>query len=439
MKKKIKRVIFCLLFCILFAGCGKVLRYLLIDDTASYTRVAFHEMYEQDNIDVLFVGSSHCYRTFVPEILDDRLGVNTFNAGTSSQNLDGSYMVIKEAARYNNIRKIYLELYYDVAFTAYKDRIEMSPTYIISDYLRPSFDKARYLLNASSSRYYPNSFILARRNWDKLFDIGYMKELFIKKQTDAYKNYEYDYITREDEWYEGKGYVASKEAILNWNYFSEDGWEIVKFEDISGDWMNALGDIICFCQKNGILLTIISAPMPNFRLAGIGNYDDYVKLVKKAVAGTNIGYYDFNLCREEYFPNTSRLFNDTHHLNEQGAEVFSNLFADFANGKISEEELFYSSYEEKISSLEPTVFGVSYHDVDNGNGETERECKIVSTSNDNLEYKIVLAPDEKNPYVYQEFSKNRFFTIVPEEHGVCTITYHVRGVPDSRKTIDISY
>lgn len=88
MKKIIKLMVSCLVFCILCIGIGKFFRYLLSDDASSYTRVTFHEMYEQDNIDILFVGSSLCYKGFIPEIFDEKLGLNTFNAGTSGQHLD---------------------------------------------------------------------------------------------------------------------------------------------------------------------------------------------------------------------------------------------------------------------------------------------------------------------------------------------------------------
>lgn len=152
----------CLVFCILCIGIGKFFRYLLSDDASSYTRVTFHEMYEQDNIDILFVGSSLCYKGFIPEIFDEKLGLNTFNAGTSGQHLDGSYMVIKEAAKYHDIKHIYLELYHNIArSTPYKSRKELTQTYIISDYLRPSLDKFLYMLNASGSDHYANSFIVA--------------------------------------------------------------------------------------------------------------------------------------------------------------------------------------------------------------------------------------------------------------------------------------
>lgn len=439
MKKKIKYIAACFLFGVMFIVCGEFFRYVLIDDTASFTRITFHEMYEQENIDILFVGSSHCYRSFIPEIFDEELGVNTFNVGTSSQYLDGSYMVIKEAARYNDIEHIYLELYYNIAFATYKTRTEMTQTYIISDYLRPSLDKLRYLLDASAKDYYANSFILARRNWSKFFDEEYVKNVLVKKGTDAYKNYEYTYVTGESEWYAGKGYVANNVIIKDWNYFSASGWGGINIDGVSEDWFKSLEDIIAFCNKRDISLTLVSAPMPNFLLARVGNYDKYVELVQSVIEGTNVDYYDFNLCKEKYFPNDSSLFKDADHLNCYGAEIFSYLLSDFINKEISEDELFYASYNEKLEKLNPTVFGISYYDDENKNGEQIRNCKIISTGNDNLEYKISLLTTEGEVCKIQDFSSNRIFTIVPEEHGALIIEYRLSDSPYQIWTLNIAY
>lgn len=439
MKKKVKYAAASLLFGVLLIGCGKFFRYILVDDTTSYTRITFHEMYEQENIDVLFVGSSHCFRSFIPKIFDEELEVNTFNVGTSNQSMDGSYMVIKEAARHHDIKHIYLELYYLMAFHTNKTRTNLTETYIISDYLKPSLDKVQYLLNASTKEHYPNSFILARRNWSMLFDADYVKNLLIKKGTDAYKNYEYTYVIGESDWYAGKGYVANQGIVDDWNYFSTKGWSAIDLDNIPQDWFHSLEDIITFCDKKGISLTLISAPMPNYLLAGAGNYDEYVKLVQSTIEGTNINYYDFNLCKEEYFPSTSSLFKDTNHLNCYGAETFSYLFADFINGKIGENELFYDSYEEKLKNLQPTVFGISYNDVKNDNEELIRNCRIVSTGNDDLEYEISLAPAEGESYKVQDFSDNGLFTIDPDTHGIITIAYRLRSLPDEVWAVNISY
>ena len=440
MKVIIKRIICFLLFCSLLVGTGKLLRYLLVDDTSSYTRVTFHEMYEQDNIDVLFVGSSHCYRSFIPEILDEKLGCNTFNAGTSAQTLDGSYVIIKEAVKYNDIDHIYLEMYFNASFASYKKRSELTQTYIIADYLRPSLDKVRYLLNASSKKYYSNSFILARRNWTRIYDAGFVKDLLIRKNSDAYKNYKYDYITGDNEWYSGKGYVANNEIIENWNYFSDPNTKSNSLGKVTNDWLRSLEDIIEFCEKKDIQLTLVSAPMPHYQLIRWGNYDEYIKAVQNVIAGTDISYYDFCLCKDTYFPDTSEVYKDVSHLNCYGAELFSNLFADFVNGKISEDELFWNSYAEKLSHLEPTVFGISYCDEQAVNdGRVTRQCEIISTPNDDLEYEILLSPSSGEPYKVQEYSANKLFTVTPDAHGTITVTYRLCDYPDEAKTCQISY
>ena len=179
--------------------------------------------------------------------------------------------------------------------------------------------------------------------------------------------------------------------------------------------------------------------MSNYYLAGSENYDEYIKIVNELIANTDVDYYDFNLCKEEYFANTSYLFKDTDHLNCDGAEIFSHILADFINGKISKNELFYDSYEEKIRNLEPTVFGVSYQDNRDDNGEKVRNCKIVSTGNDCLEYEIILTPENGEAMILQEFSNNRFFTIDPDEKGIITIKYRLSDLSDEEKSVSISY
>lgn len=438
MKRNIKLLISTLIFLTIFVGCGKFFQYILLDDTASYTRITFHEMYNQDNIDTLFVGSSHCYRSFIPDILDDQLGVNTFNLGTSAQKLDGSFMVIKEAARYHNIKHVYLEIYYAMAFNTTKNSNQMTETYIISDYLKPSIDKLQYLISASTKEHYFNSFIPARRNWNKFFDADYVKNLIVKKQSDDYKNFKYTYVSSDNEFYSGKGYVANKEMLENWSFFSDSGWNRIDINNISGDWLNILDNIIDFCDEKGIKLTLVSAPMPSFRLVASENYDDYIDFIQEIIADKNIDYYDFNLCREAYFPDSPSLFCDISHLNCYGAELFSRLFADLVNGSISEKELFWNSYQEKTEHMKPTILGISYQEDYDGKTAI-RTCKIVSTANNDLEYMIAVTPLDEETQILQEFSENRFFSVpINDKHGIFTITYRKKNQSETL-SVDIPY
>lgn len=115
MKTIIKRIVAIALAICLFIAGAEFWKYILISDSTSYTRLMMHQLYNpEDNIDVLFVGSSHVYRAFIPKITDKEFGAYTFNAGSSGQFMDGSLAVIKEADKGNDIKHVFLELYYDV-------------------------------------------------------------------------------------------------------------------------------------------------------------------------------------------------------------------------------------------------------------------------------------------------------------------------------------
>lgn len=419
----IKSIFFILFFVFLMVSTGKLLRYILSDDTESYTRVAFHEMYEQDNIDVLFLGTSHCMHSFDPKILDERLNKNTFNAASSSQALDGSLMLLKEAAKYNDIEHVYLDLFYNSSYDVRKERSQMTSAYIISDYLKPSLTKAAYLLKASGSEHYANSFIVARRYWKKLFEPGYVSDLMKKKNTPDYREYGYKYITHENSEYTGKGYIKNLPEVKDWDFFDVWGCNPVSPDTFSQDYKDDLLEIIDFCKKNGIGITFINAPTSDFCLTAVGDYDDYVEWVRGIAKENGIEYYDFNLCREKYFPSSSEVFIDPVHLNHKGAQILDGSFAALVNKEVAYEDMFYDSYGEKLRDIEPTVFGVTFMNSYGEDGSIVRNCRIVSNAQDELEYSIMVLSGDGNESILRDYSDETAFTMDPEMTGSILIKY----------------
>jgi hypothetical protein len=407
--------------------CGKLFRYLLIDDTASYTRIMMHELYHMEsNIDVLFVGSSHCYISFVPQIADEILQKNTFNAGSASQQLDGSLAVMKEAVKYHDIERIYLDVYYNIALKdPYKERSDLTDTYILSDYTKPSLHKIDYLLSASSKEYYVNSFILARRNWKKLFDPEYISEVCEKKADDGYQDYDYEYVATDNETYMGKGYVANRSVMTEGAYWISNPFPSINEDTMSDDWKNSLSEIIDFCHDQEIELILVSTPMPNFRLKCVGNYDDYITYINEFIEGTDVKYYDFNLCRETYIPHHDGAFADNNHLNCYSAEIFTEVFSKFFAGQISEEELFYDSYEEKLQHLPEDVYGIV---VEENKENYFITITPVSTAPlDEITCQVIRKPDNGTPI---EAPNAELLTEIPYpegEHGTFEIITYLEG------------
>ena len=381
-----------LFFCALFVLCGKGFHYLLIDDTQSYTRLMMHEFYHQKNIDHLFVGSSHCYAALDPEITDEIFRADTFNAGSSLQAQDASFALIREAVERFHVKHIYLEMYYlMMSNDEYKDREQLTGTYIISDYMTPSLNKARFLLEASSPKYYVNSFLPARRNYKKFSPFA---------------------------GYRTKGFVANQGEIPGGLLLDTAGFDVIHTESPSSDWLKTIRQIIEYCGKKGVSLTLFSAPMTLFQTAGVGNYDDYIALVRSLTEGTSADYADFNLCREEYFDQTPDLFSDAGHLNEKGAETFSRVFASYFTGEITADDLFYASMEEKIAAAGPQILGLSY--LDSGDGM--RKLKIVSTLPSGTLYSASITDETGASRVLLEQSEEPFFEISQSDHGTLFVS-----------------
>lgn len=328
---------------------NRILWYISVDDVSAYTRHTFREMYTQEeNIDILFLGSSHCYRSLNPKITDEIFAKNTFNCGSSSQRLDATYAVLKEVAKRNELQTVYIELYYKMLLNKdYQSDAEVTDIYLVSDYMKPSWNRTELLLNASSPECYINSFVPARRNWQRLLNIPYMARLIIQKCSDSYWG---EYPMSDFGNYIGKGYVEaygtydpSAKALTRENGDSSQVPERL-FEADNAKYLNK---IIDYCKENNIELIFFTSPLREEDLEAIGNYDFYVTQVNRFLNG-RCAYYDFSLCREDKLYLNNDDYKDNDHLNAYGAKKFSVLFAQFFVENLGYEEVFYNSYAEKV-------------------------------------------------------------------------------------------
>ena len=368
-KIAVKPICFILIFCLL----NKLFSFLAVDDTDSFTRIMMHEFYHPDsNIDVLFLGASHCYRSLDTKITDELFQCNTFNAGSSSQSADGTYALLCEAVKNNKIGEVFVEVsFITPQYEAkYQDRKQMTGTYIISDYMKPSYNKFQFLLHASSAGHYGNSFFPARRNWEQFFHPAGMASLLKKKLSKEYR--EFNYITTQNERYCGKGFVEDDTEIPIGGFYSMEEYQKIEDTTWSEDWQGSIQQVISLCEEKGIPLVFYSAPMPDFLLAASGDYDKYIQFMDSLLQGTSAKYYDFNLCKPQYLSLNESDFKDDNHLNTMGAKIFSRLFSEFFTGSLAGEDIFYHSWQEKKASQEDKIYGLIVKD------NKEKNCVSIS-------------------------------------------------------------
>ena len=349
LKVFIKIILFVFIFIILSFFTAFVLK----DDANSYSRVLIHEFYNQKNIDILFCGASHVSHGMNPDIADKEFGKSIFNTGTPSQGINGTYAIIRQALKSYKISRIYLETDFAVACRDGRKKAGMGKSdFIVQSFLRNFFIKKDFIFENSSPNTLLNAVLPIGK--DKLMTLS-PKKVFLKLKTiinGDYFKYEYK---MEKAGYAGKGCVLNYEKIENGS-FSNDYFE-PPFKSISDYWKNYVEKIIKLCEESDVEIIFYSMPCSDFYLHEKGDYNIFYNEMKKYITSLGFEYYDFNLCKEEFSMNDEDYFDDNH-LNINGIDKFSRFFCDFFTGRISYENMFYSSYAEKIGNQEQKIYGL---------------------------------------------------------------------------------
>lgn len=339
------------LFVLLTAALLAAADFLLVDDVHSYSRVMLQELYaDAGNIDTLFLGSSHCYRSVDPAAVDAALGTHSFNAGSSQQLPDGSYYMLREAAAENDLKTVYLEMFYTGYNESRSANVPMA-CYLLTDHMSAaSPNRYEYLWEMGGLAGFADLLLPARHG---IASPRAMPALWRAKLTDGYDPGSYAYVSYPDsgEAYRGRGFVYTQGVpkdgfgtLLNLDAdapLSEFGWE----------YLNKIAD---FCEENGIRLVLFTAPLPSGYLYNTDNYQSYVDALNTFCAARDgLVYWDFSLWRDwDTLHLTVGDYSDAHHLNGAGADKFTAVLCDTIRRDAAGEnvaDLFYDTVEDKLT------------------------------------------------------------------------------------------
>lgn len=402
-------------------------------------RILWHNYYlQEDNIDNLFLGSSHVFCDINPYMLDELNGENNFNLSSSGQNLLGSYYLLKEANASHDISKVYLELYFWASTGLdgdYESSNGLIPNWRNTDFMRFSLNKVNYMISMSKIENYPETFMPFLRFRDQLFDTDYIKKQIEYKSREEYKNYTYWEINDLGEIteYKDKGYYYTTTKLQQKDLLQIE--HIIDKEPLTEDAEKYLKKIIEYCKKEDIEITLFCSPIYDLQVIAAGNYDFYVEQIRQITEEYDIEYYDFNLCKEEYLSlGDIKYFMDIHHLNNEGAEKFTSFFWNvMENG---EQDCFYDTYKEKLEQNEKTVYGLIYT-ID----EDAYNYRIVSNRDEDFEYRIEkMQTENEDAFIcLQDFSENNEFQIKKREAGMLKIEVRNKGEEEIFQTLEIEY
>lgn len=183
---------------VIFYGIVQSLNYMYVDDSSSVSRerVVWHEFYEEKGrINNVYLGSSHVYCNINPVYLDNINEQFNFNLSTHSQLPNGTFHLLKEADRYNELSHVYKELFYYCYvrgdFPPYDERIytNFQRTWRNSDYMSFSVNKLVYMFSLARPEQYTDLCIPFTRYRIQLANWGYIQNIIDLKQQEEYINY----------------------------------------------------------------------------------------------------------------------------------------------------------------------------------------------------------------------------------------------------------
>lgn len=261
---------------------------------------------EKHSVDILVLGSSHAYCSFVPTVIWEENKINSYVFATQQQSLKISYFYLLEALKTQNPKIVMLET---LKFEIDKKYINEGILRDAIDFLPNSFNKFNLINNSVRPKeritYYFN--ILKYHNrWKELklsdFDNSH------KKLVDPMRGYVYlneKYINNIDI----EEIKLNKEKFKNSNY------------DLYEENIEYLDKIIKLSESKGFHLILFHAPT-----IMVEKYYLVQNSVEKYAKSRGIEYIDMNT--EIKFDNNND-FRDSNHLNIFGAIKLTKYFSNY--------------------------------------------------------------------------------------------------------------
>lgn len=334
---------------------GLVLDYIVTDDVDDEYRIYMHDFYNQDKIDTLFLGSSHVFCGVNPAILEEEWNQRVYLGATGAQKPDVAYYLLNEAVKNYDIKTVYLDMFYTQYHDEPRKRTDgqMPFIYCVSDYMKPSVDRLRFVLEASPIENVVRGLFPVINYSHDVFDLEQIDKVVKSKKSEeylnptpkGYKGYTGGEISDDIEI--GDQFFVDVSSDIDWDYYSDYSLKMIN-------------RIATLCKKNDIELILFTVPVSDYTINAKVDYDSFYMETCNIANELGVEYYDFNMLSPECAHMKGGMFlRDNHHLNAHGAYEFSDFFAAMMKERMEGKDIsqyFLSSIEEK-NAITYELFG----------------------------------------------------------------------------------
>ncbi len=284
-------------------------------------------------LDTLVLGASHAMRAVIPEVLDEEMGVNSYNMAFNLMTMQGRLELIKLEASRNPVKTIIVECSMD-ALTYNPNTEVLKGDQYTADRLG-SFPKAlSYLSRSIRVWHYP--WLLYRYI---LMGCGTVEQFFKGEFRMRNVNQKKGYVPYYDENVRlGNTSLKKLKKVYQTVSRRPNVWE--------GN-LKYLQEIFDFCRERGIDLILVTLPISERYVATYDNLNDTYLYYRQAAAENNVPFFDFNLHRKKTeLLSDAAAFRDRSHLSNEGAKIFIKMFVETLDKLRNGEDALADFYED---------------------------------------------------------------------------------------------
>lgn len=288
---------------------GRMYGILSWKDTGGgyYTQVETFYGLEEDVVDVLFLGSSHCYCSVINSKLWDDYGIAAYSFSISGQDMVSSYYWLREALKTQKPKVVCLEMYYvtcrgyAVEGNLYRNIL---PYHISADYLK----LVRDMIDEEAESPQTERGIVSEED-----RAGFLAKWPVVHT--RYKELQRQDFTGPDILY--LGYSVSAESLNSQPVaWARDGGELYTGDETAGiedeKWLRR---IIGLAKENGVEICLFLAPM-----SVTVQQQKQMNYVEELAEEEGIPFLNFVDLRDQIRFDAEQDFEDWGHVNYRGAE-----------------------------------------------------------------------------------------------------------------------
>lgn len=372
----------------------------------AHTYYTFLEITQRSDIDLALVGSSIVFSDFNANIITEKTGLETFDVTVGHMSMPGALAATRLLYKTNRPRYVALVVESD-NFT--KTTEDIQAQFRLAPFLRkhPLIYLRYYLDLCSQDQKYLDRILL--------FKSFFVRDLEDVRHTIAMHTNPEAYFASSGLLdgvgvYQGRGFLRYNAA--------GNGYDALRFTPLRPQQADDNPDLHEFskkklleyralCEKHGSELLVIISPNATAQGLGRAGFLEKNAALAEFCREESIPCFDMSLAKPEFIPLLDSHYHDWYHLDGEGADLFSEKFADFLNLYLAGkpvDHLFYSSMDEYLDSID--FITNAWIDQSSSDGEDVFTADCLHGRTVTPEYAFYLVGDDASHELLQDYSSD---------------------------------